>query len=189
MRAAVRLPFFALLGLTLVALSACSSSKPAASSTPARPSSTATAPAPTRGDADVMRTPPSGPAGQQAPRGERRMDGQGGQGMTPAQRVNLRLNQLKEELALSEAQEGRLRALLIADAQNAPQMRREDMQNMDREQLQTMMQAMQQRRERLNTAIEAELSPDQVQLYRAFVQQERQRMMERGRQMMNGGGN
>lgn len=177
MRAAAFLPLSALLGLAVVALPACSSSKPARAGTAA----TTTA-APTRGEADVMAAGPNGPGAAGAP-GERRVFQSGpGMNMTPEQRVNMRLTQLKEALALSEAQEGRIRALIVADVQNAPRMRREDMQAMSQEQMMQMGQQMQERRTRLNTAIEAELTPDQVQLYRAFVQQERDRMMQRARQ-------
>lgn len=193
MRSVVRCLLVPAAALALVALPACSSSKPAQ-----QPASTTAAP--TRGDADVMRTADATsaatvpteptPAGQPVRTRVVMPGGPGGdvRNMTPEQRTERRLMQLTEALALSTEQQARIRPVLLADALESPRMRREDMANMTQEQMMAMAQQQQERRARINGLIEARLTPAQVTQFRTMMQQERERMMEQGRRMMGGSG-
>jgi periplasmic protein CpxP/Spy len=147
----------------LITLPACSSSQPA--------------------QAPVQDRVAEAPAAAAAPGPERRMVMMGPQG-TPEERTARRLAVLDSVLTLSAEQEARLRPILLAEILDMPQMRREDVQNMTQEQMMAMMQRMQERRERVNRTIEAVLTPEQVTQYRAYLQQERERMMQRGRVRM-----
>jgi len=153
----------------LIVLPACSSSRPAqedeTTTTAAAP---APAPAPEGGPTRmVFFGGPGGPGGPQ---------------MTPEQRSARRLALLDSVLTLSTEQESRIRPILLADILDTPPMRPEDFQNMTQEQMMARANQMRERRERVNRAIEGVLTPEQVTQYRAYLQQERERMMQQGGQ-------